>query len=91
VCACLCMYVYIHMYDSTTDTHTHTQSACGISVIKGAERYMRSQKSTFNLLIHAQTLMAGATQSQEGGGGGDTGGGSVGDSIKIVTEGAKGP
>ena len=33
------------------------KSACGISVLSGAQRYMKSQKSTFNLLIHAQSFL----------------------------------
>eukprot|EP00277_Geminigera_cryophila_P042707 CAMPEP_0173067924 /NCGR_PEP_ID=MMETSP1102-20130122/7108_1 /TAXON_ID=49646 /ORGANISM="Geminigera sp., Strain Caron Lab Isolate" /LENGTH=86 /DNA_ID=CAMNT_0013935689 /DNA_START=181 /DNA_END=438 /DNA_ORIENTATION=- len=55
------------------------KAACGISILKGADRYMRSQKSTFNLMLHAQSFMAGAARegaaTVAGGGGGGGGGG----------------
>lgn len=64
------------------------KSACGISVLSGAQRYMKSQKSTFNLLIHAQSFLEakgggadlfleakdGGVQSEAGEGGGGGGG-----------------
>ena len=46
------------------------KSACGISVLSGAQRYMKSQKSTFNLLIHAQSFL----EAKGGGGGAGSGG-----------------
>ena len=36
------------------------KAACGISILTDAHRYLRSQKSTFNLMIHAEGLMKGA-------------------------------
>ena len=53
------------------------KSACGISVLSGAQRYMKSQKSTFNLLIHAQSFLAAKGGEADlfleakGGGGGE--------------------
>ena len=51
------------------------KAACGISILSGAQRYMRSQKSTFNLMIHAQGLLGAGDQSGGGEGGGGGGGG----------------
>jgi tRNA(Ser,Leu) C12 N-acetylase TAN1 len=42
------------------------KAACGISILKDAHRYLRSQKSTFNLMIHAEGLMKGANSDGKG-------------------------
>jgi tRNA(Ser,Leu) C12 N-acetylase TAN1 len=39
------------------------KAACGISILSGAPRFMRSQKSTFNLMIHAHELMSAGDQA----------------------------
>ena len=33
------------------------KAACGISILSNPHRYLKSQKSTFNLMIHAETLV----------------------------------
>jgi tRNA(Ser,Leu) C12 N-acetylase TAN1 len=43
------------------------KAASGISILSGAPRYMRSQKSTFNLMIHAHELMSAGDQARGGG------------------------